>query len=525
MISGEISQLGTSYAVALQAIECETGDTLARQLVEAPAKERVLSAVGDATTKLRERLGESLASIGKLDKPIEQATTPSLDALKAFVQGTTLRAQGQRLEAVTAYKRALELDPEFALAHARLGAVYQNLFENAIANQHRTRAFELRERASERERFYIESIYYQSVALDSVKARDVYMQWRQTYPRDSAPLNNLGVMAMQEGRNEEALDDFHAALTLDPNQELVQVNAINSATILGRFDDADRYVADAVRRFGETPTIQAVIYQWAIARNDEAVIRRIEQSATDASPVRGRIAAAAVGRGRLVEGRDYILRWIETLQPQGLLELAALNLAEHASREATVGEFQFAVDHRAEIQRMSPPDSIPQRVLAHALASNPATTALGDLLPRESPPGAPLLFYVGRAVSVAQLALNRGRAAEAIAVLEPLKDSFVMEGPGLRALEIYARALVSAGALEAAVAQFNRIRQTPGLDPTSPIHAVVHVHLARVYTRLGRPADARKSYETFFELWKNADPDVAILRHARTEYAKAGQSP
>ena len=179
-------------------------------------KEQVLAGVGRATSDLRERLGESLASIQKLDTPIQQATTSSLDALKALVSADALRAQGQREEALAMFKRALDIDPDFALAHARIGALYDNMAERTLSIAHRTRAFELRERASERERFYIESSYYLNVGFEPVKARATYEQWRQTYPRDATPLNNLGAAEAQAGRFDRAIDLYRAAIRARP---------------------------------------------------------------------------------------------------------------------------------------------------------------------------------------------------------------------------------------------------------------------------------------------------------------------
>ena len=320
-MTGEIAQLGASYAIALEAVDCASGDTLVRELAEAPAKEQVLQAVGRATTALRERLGESLASIRKLDTPIEQATTSSLEALRALTQADALRAQGKRLEALAVFKRAIALDPDFALAHARLGVLYQNLSENTLASAHRTRAFELRARGSERERFYIEASYYGSTALDQASARETFDQWSQTYPRDATPVHNLGTIEDSEGRYERALDYFRASVQIDPSVELMHLNVISKATQLDRLEEASAALKVAVpglakrrrckpsrisghrtRRSGGRGTARGRCRRRGAARRRDCKVRRgarqtLRRAHSHGPAGRGARAAALVRRG------------------------------------------------------------------------------------------------------------------------------------------------------------------------------------------------------------------------------------
>ena len=294
--------------MTLQAIDCQTGDTLAQELVEVRGKEDVLSGVGRATTAMRERLGESLTSIARTDTPISQATTPSLDALKALSQADELRAQGKRMEALAMFKRALELDPEFALAHARIGALYQNLLDMPLGRSHRQRAFELRHRASERERFYIDAHYYQNIAFDRVKARSTFEQWSQTYPRDASPSNNLGVLEGSEGRPDLAVGHYQRALQIDPSLELVHTNVVNSLTVLGRLDDADAVLKNAIARFGTTAAMAAASYSLAFVRKNHEEMARLASTAADSSIVATLVAQAEAYRGRIGEARARTLR-------------------------------------------------------------------------------------------------------------------------------------------------------------------------------------------------------------------------
>jgi tetratricopeptide (TPR) repeat protein len=519
MLTGEIAQLGTSYAIALQAVDCATGETLARELVEADRKEHVLRAVGSATTALRERLGESLASIQQLDTPIEQATTPSLEALKALSQADVLRARGERLEALSLYKRALALDPEFALAHARLGTLYQSLLENGLSTEHRTRAFELRARASERERFYIESHYYQNIAFDLARTRETLEQWARTYPRDATPTNNLGVVESSQGRPAEALASYRAALEIDPSVELFYSNVIVSSMLLGRLDQSAAALAAAVERFGETPLLRMRGYDLAVARRDEETMRRLEASVRDGEPLAAAVAEYHASRGKVRDARVRTERYVAELQRQGLLETAGVQLAELTSREALVGNGDLVRQHQPAIERLAPPESVARRVLSYALSLTPGVKTADIWIPNDLPPGAAQQIHVSAALLRAQVALKEGRAAEAVALLRPHEAAMLITGPGLRAVDSYARALLAAGESDRAIEQFQRIIDRPFLDPPSIMHALAYVGIARAHAAAGHTNEARAAYETFLTMWKDADPDVPLLARVKAQYA------
>src|SRR5579859_7214399 len=211
-LTGTISSLGSAYVLGLNAVNCQTGDSLAQEQVTADSKEHVLTALGEASTKLREKLGESLKSVQKLATPIEQATTPSLEALQAFTLARrTMMEQGNYAAAVPQFQHAIQLDPNLAMAYASLGTAYNNLGEKELAAENTRRAYELRGKVSEREKFYIESHYYHFVTGDLLKAKQVYEVWTQTYPREEVPLTNLGTLYQSLGQYEKALEDFKAA--------------------------------------------------------------------------------------------------------------------------------------------------------------------------------------------------------------------------------------------------------------------------------------------------------------------------
>jgi serine/threonine protein kinase/tetratricopeptide (TPR) repeat protein len=519
MLAGEITAVGTSYATVLHAVDCASGETLARELTEAPSKEQVLASIGRATTSIRERLGESLATIQRLDTPITQATTSSLEALRALSQGDALRGQGQRLEALAMFKRAVELDPEFALAHARLGAQYENLYEREMGREHRTRAFELRARASERERFYIESHYYSNVAFDTTMARSTYEQWRQVYPRDTVPINNLGVLESQAGRFDRSAEAYRVAIQLDPGMELFRANLVNSLMVLGRFDEAARELQAALERFPRSPGLRAAAYQLACARDDRTTRDRLAADAGDEPPVSFLAARALSADGRVRASRALLLRAVALTEQRGLGENAAGLLAEHAEAEAMVGLPQFAVSIRGRVEQLSRPGSPPRLILSSALARGGAAQQ-GDWLPAAPPPTAPLALRAGHTMVRARVAMNAGRAREAVDALRPFEDRMMIQGPGPAALLTYGEALLEAGDAVGATAQFRRLVNQRGLEPHYIEHAIVFVWLGRAHTRAGEIAEARAAYERFFERWKDADADVPIFVEAKGEYAR-----
>jgi tetratricopeptide (TPR) repeat protein len=523
MLSGEISAVGSNYAVTLNATECQTGETIARDLIEVPAKEKVLGAVAQATARLRQRLGESLASIQRLDTPIEQSTTSSLDALKAFAQGDALRNQGRRAESLPLFKRALELDPEFALAHARIGTLYQNLQDNTLAREHRQRAFELRTRASERERFYIDATYYSSVVFDQVNARATYEQWRQAYPRDATPLNNLAVQATGEGRNLEAIDYYLAAVKLDPTLELFRTNAAQALMGAGRFDEAVAVVHDAVARFGETPSLQEVMFNLAVAREDEATISKFDRP-PDGSPIGVLRAQLSMLHGLVRDGRERLLKQAAEYERRGQLEAAALALAEHANQESLLGSNRFITEHRADIERLSKPGSLPRIVLAVSISRDPSVKKVGPWLPPDPPAGMPLPYQVAYAGIRAQIALHLGRPQEAVALLQPFRGVPIAGPAGLFGIMTSGIALLQSGDAPGASAEFSKISGQPGRSPMEVEHAIIHVWLARAHARANHMDEARKSYERFLTLWKDADPDVPLLIQAKAEYARLGSA-
>ncbi len=269
MLTGSIASLGSHYAIALDAINCATGDSVAREQVEAESKERVLAALGTSATKLREKLGESLSSITKYDAPIQQATTASLEALKTFSMADVKRNRGDELAAIPLYERAIELDPNFALAHARLGVIFNNVGEAPRAERYLTQAFELRNRVSERERLYLTAHYYTDVVRDLDKGAQAYEVFKQTYPMDSVPWNNLAVQYDSLGQFDKALENAREAVRLNPHQIFGYLQLGDAYRGLGRADEASATYQE-IQRLNLTGggLFHLFLYEMALAKGD-----------------------------------------------------------------------------------------------------------------------------------------------------------------------------------------------------------------------------------------------------------------
>ena len=271
MLTGAIAGLGSTYAITLEALNCQTGDTLGREQSEARGKDGVLEALGAAASRMRGKLGESLGSIHQLDTPIERATTSSLDALKAYSLAVVERAKGNEASSIPFFKRATELDPNFAVAIARLGTVYENIGETQLGREYKIRAFSLRDRVSEHERLYITGHYYGSVTGEADKQRDNYELWKKTYPRDSIPYGNLAVLYWQIGQTEKALKEGQVELELGPNESLSYLHVGWSYLLLGRLDEARTVLQQAIDRKVDSESIHEVL---SFAGGSRAIARR-----------------------------------------------------------------------------------------------------------------------------------------------------------------------------------------------------------------------------------------------------------
>lgn len=532
-LSGTIANLGSQYVIGINAVNCQTGDSLAQQQVTADSKEHVLKALDEATTKLRERLGESLKTIQKLDTPIEEATTPSLEALQAYSLGrNTMMGKGDFSAAVPLFERATRIDAKFAMAYGLLGTCYANLGEKNLAAENTEKSYELRALVSEWEKFYIESHYYHFVIGDLEKAREVYELWGQTYPRERVPHTNLGVVYQSLGQYDKALLEFRESLRLAPTDGLNYSNLTDVLMQLSRFDDARAAAEEALAKNLDSPNLRYVLYQLSFLRKDDATMAQ-QVAWSTGKPGKENIilylaAETAARTGDFAKARASYALAVASAERAEEKEIAARIEAAAALSEASCG---LAADARqraaATLELSNGRDAQYVAALALAIAGDSAKAqSLGDDLASRFPHDTIVqLNYLP--TLRAQLFLNRANdGLKAVEVLQ-VASSYELGVPenstfstNLYPVYVRGQAFLAAHQGEPAAAEFQKILDRPGVVVSESIGALAYLGLARAYSLSGDHAKAKSSYEEFFKLWTNAQPEVPILLAAKSEYAK-----
>ena len=437
VLDGSIASLGSQFVLGLRAVNCRTGDSLAQEQATADGKERVLKALGEAAAKLREKLGESLVTVQKLDTPIEQASTPSLEALQAYSLGRkTLVGKGDWAAAVPLFQRAIRLDPNFAMAYASLGVDYSNLGETSLASENTKKAYELRERVSEREKFYIESHYYQYVTGDLEKARQAYELWAQAYPRDLVPPNNLSVIYENLGEYDKALAESREALRLDPESGASYANLVAPYLYLNRLQEAKATADEAQAKNLDSPPLRFKLYVLAFLKNDAAgMAQQVAWSAGKPGVedmLLGGEADTAAYSGRLAKARELSRRAVTSAERAEEKENAAGNEAEAALREALFGNAAEARQRaRAALGLSTGRDVQFYAALALALAGDAARAlARADDLAKRFPEDTVAQFNYLPTIH-AQLALSHKDSSKAIEALQAASPYELGQGGGL----------------------------------------------------------------------------------------------
>jgi eukaryotic-like serine/threonine-protein kinase len=521
MLNGSIATLGKQYVITLEAVNSVTGEALAREEVQATKKEEVLNSLHEAGSKLRKKLGESLGSVQKYDKPLSEATTSSLEALKAFSLGDAKHLAGDELLALPLYQRAVELDPNFAMAYARLGAVYGNLGQNELSEQHREKAFELRDRASEHEKLYIMSHYYaDSGQLDKgITALELY---KQTYPRDSIAHNNLAAIYVQLGQYENALDNARRAVELDPDNTSGYINLAAAYAALNRVDEAKTTLNQAIQRNVSGSNIYLLLAYLAYAQNDptgmEKALQQANQGAAGDLIVVNARASVAACQGEWRKAREFGQKWRDTANRLGLKEVSANEYTQEGMFEMLYVNKPRALEDVGEAlkQSHSPPVVInAATVLALAGEDARAQKLMADLAKQR--PHDTLVQFVSVPLVKAQIELNHGNAAKAIDLL----DSALVYGRTNTAVSyILGNAYLKAGRGNDAAQTFQRLLDFKNIYSTDPLINLAQLGMARAYALQGDKARSRVAYQDFFAKWKAADPDLPLLRQAKADYAK-----
>src|SRR5580692_11227635 len=529
-LAGTIGSLGSRYVLGLRAVNCRSGDTLAEEQVTAASKEKVLDTLGEAASKLRGELGESLSSVQKYETPVADATTSSLEALKAYSLGQKTRFAKGETAALPFFKRAVELDPKFALAYRAMAVAYSDGNEIGRAAEYSRKAHDLREKVSERERFSIDGFYYFIATGELEKAAQTYELWKQTYPRDSIPYANLGYIYFSLGNYEKALEESREALRLEPNNALSYLNVGGGYTDLNRLDEAEAVYKQAEERRLESETLLLGRYQLAFLKGDAPKMAQLASAAMGKQGTEDLLLAARADTegwyGKLKNAHELTRRAMNSAQHNDAKESAASYQAAAALREAESGnQEQARADANAALKLAPNRDVRAVAALALACAGD---TAGAEKLAAELDKTFPLDTIVQRywlPTIRAAVAMERKDPNRAI---ELLKDTSTIElGQAPSSLNIFLCPAYIRGEAylmlhdgNRATAEFQKFIDHRGVVVNFPWGALAGLGLARAYALQGDTAKAKAAYQDFLTLWKDADPDIPILIAAKAEYAR-----
>ncbi len=521
LLTGTIANLGSQYVVTLTVTNAATGDTLAEVQEQAGRKEEVLSALGRGVSKLRGRLGESLGSVQRFDKPLDQVTTSSLEALKVYVAAREKHLGLDQQAAIPLYRRAIEVDPNFAMAYASLAAVYGNFGYAQQAEETYRRAFELRERTSERERLLISGGYY-SVRGNVPRAVEAYELYRQIYPRDALPYTNLGFMYDNyTGEFQKALEVARQALRLAPDSYLEYSNLAGLYSELGRWDEAKAVELEAQKKNLGGFRLHMELGGLAFIQGDTATGEK--EWVTAASLPGGEDVdwgrrARLLAQGKVRAWRELSVQVLAREQSTNGAEAAANMIAQEAHLEAILEYTQRSADATRRALAFSRAFQVLQTVaFARAISRDEkqAEALMAEVV--EQRPEDTLLKIVYQPHLRAIVALNGGKPNKA---LELLKPAAAYDGNRLWVRYTRAQAYLAAGQTQDALHEFETILARKDVAPFDLVWPMAKLGSAAAYAAAGDKANARNAYQDFFALWKDADPDIPIYQRAKAEYAK-----
>jgi eukaryotic-like serine/threonine-protein kinase len=521
LVHGSITSLGSAYVVSLEAVNAATGGSIGVEQIQAPSKEKVLDALGEASTKLRGELGESLASIQKFDKPLVEATTPSLEALKMDTQAASLNNNGDFLGAIKFSKQAVELDPNFAMGYRGLAVAYGNLGQSEAMLQYIRKAFELKDRASEREKLAITSDYYAYTGQID-KAIEVYSEYKQVYPRDERPRVNLAGAYLSIGQFDKALENALEAIQLGPQQFNGYAVAAFAYCALNRLDDAKAVLSKARERKLGSAFIHEQLGTIALVQGDQPTLAKEDELAR-ASPqgeydLAQRDAALAAARGQLRHSRELFKQAEAIAQRVGLKETVVNSIAYEALLEALAQNRSEAIKGADAALKESQTPTV-MLAVADVYARTGEDAKARQLVEQAAKqrPDDVFVQSVNAPMVRAVLELNHHAADKA---LELMKAAQAFDHANTESLYTRGSTLLMAGRGPDAAQQFQAILNLKNASPADPTMSFAQLGLARAYALSGDAAKSRTAYQDFFALWRDADPDIPILKQAKAEYAK-----
>jgi DNA-binding winged helix-turn-helix (wHTH) protein/tetratricopeptide (TPR) repeat protein len=538
-LAGSIASLGTQYVLGLKAVDCQSGDTLAQEQATAPAKEKVLDALGAAASRLRGKLGESLATVQKFDVPLVDATTSSLEALKAFSLASNARNENGAAAALPYEQRAIELDPNFAIGYGAVGGDYSTLGELGRASEYFSKAFQLREHASEREKLAINADYYQYVTGELDKAAETYQEMIESYPRDFRAYNNLGGVFGAQGQYEKAAQVTRQGLRLEPGRVLYYGNLADFALALQRFDEARQMIREAQSRNADNAELHNALYALAFLGSDLAA--KAEQQRWFAGKPEENFGLALASDteaydGHLDKARELTKLAVDSAVRADSREAGAIWQENAAIAQAAYGNPADARKLAAEALKLVPTSQgvEAEAALAFAMAGDTARAeSLAQDLNKRFPLDTQMQSLWLPAIQ-AQLALDSKSPTSALTALQAASPvefgsiGFLNNASCLYHVYVRGEADLAAGQSVAAAAEFQKILDHSGIVWNCWTGALARLGVARanaLQARNSEGADAEAArvrslaaYQDFLALWKDADPDIAILKQAKAEY-------
>jgi eukaryotic-like serine/threonine-protein kinase len=532
VIAGSISSLGSKFVVGLNAVNCQTGESLARETTQAAKKEEVLNALDQAAIKLRKKVGESVSSIQTYDTPLAQATTPSLEALKAYSLGSKARSEKGDSAGLPFYRHAVELDPNFALAYNGLGNVYESLREFQLADENFRKAYELRDRVSERERDAITASYFSQVTVQVERADETYESWSQSYPREWVPHNNMAVNYASIGQFDKALDQTLEALRLNPESGISYGNLVAQYCHLNRLADAKAAYQQALAHKLDRASLHYNRYGVAFLDGDSTEMS--DQVAWSAGKpgvddvLASHQSDTEAFSGHVGKAREMSRRAVDAAQRAGQNETAAELEMNASLREAEFGNTAEALNFASSALSRASTTNV-QVLEALALARTGDTVRsqrMADELQKQNPLNTKINNYWLPSIRAA-IEIDRKDFPKSIEILQTaagyelgIPNPQPQIGGMLYPVYLRGQAYLALHQGKEAAAEFQKFIDHRGVVVNCPLGVLAHLGLARAYAISGDAAKSRAAYRDFFALWKDADPDIPILKQAKVEFAR-----
>lgn len=524
VLNGAIAQIGSQYLLTIKAVSCVGGEVLASTDAEAKDKDHVLGALGNASSEIRRRLGESLSSLQKYNAPLDQVTTSSLPALQAYSQATKVLLEKGGTAPIPFLKRAIELDPNFAIAYTILGVTYNNVGELSLATENLRKGFELRERTSENERYSISGLYYSLVTEETNRANEVYEEWARAYPRNFVPQANLGANYYYLGQFEKAIQFLTNSLRLDPDAGFSYGFLGDAYRSVGKLAESKEVYERAIARKMEVPEIHISRYMVAFLEGDAREMQQQVAWATGKEGGEDQLlsiqADSEAYAGHFARAQDLSQSAFDSAQKNGLHETAAYWRLNAALRKVEVGEYGSAKEDVASALGMGSNttlESLAAMTLARMREDNRSRAITDDI--RKKEPLNELLngYWVPPVHAVIEL--NRNRPQQALELLKP--SSGYEFGPfSLPLVYVRGEAYLKAGNGKLAAVEFQNIIDHGAVVTNDVLGALAHLQLGRAYVVYGDTAKSKAAYKDFLSLWKDADPEIPILKQAKAEYTK-----